>query len=84
MEKQIDAIYRDGVLKPLESLPLQQDERVRVTISRVEADDWLDVEFMDGCRDEGITVPSLEKVREALSTIKGSMADAVIDERGRY
>jgi predicted DNA-binding antitoxin AbrB/MazE fold protein len=32
MIKTIEAIYRDGVLEPLEALPLQQDQRVRITV----------------------------------------------------
>jgi predicted DNA-binding antitoxin AbrB/MazE fold protein len=84
MEKQVDAIYRNGVLKPLEDLPLKEDERVRVSISRVDADDWMDAEFMEGCVDKGDGIPSLSDVRSALSSIKGAMSDVVIEERGKY
>ncbi len=31
-----EAIYTNGVLKPLESLKLREDERVRLTVQRLE------------------------------------------------
>ena len=33
MEHVLDAIYSDGVLKPLEELDLPENQRVRITIS---------------------------------------------------
>ncbi|HEX3036209.1 MAG TPA: antitoxin family protein, partial [Thermodesulfobacteriota bacterium] len=35
MAKTIEAIYKDGVIKPLEKVELKENERVRVTIIRM-------------------------------------------------
>jgi len=83
MSKQIEAIYENGVLRPLE--PLGLDERQRVTITIVEEgageDDLFDPEFTRWCAEQTRKAPSLEEVRKALSKIRGSMADVVIAER---
>ena len=39
MEHVLDAIYSDGVLKPLEELDLPENQRVRITISVPDAED---------------------------------------------
>ena len=36
MEKQVDAIYENGVLRPLEPLDLGEQQRVRITVSHGE------------------------------------------------
>ena len=84
MSNHFEAVYQDGVLKPLEPVPLVEQERVHITISHPDEEDWMDLEFMESCADEvGDSVP-LADVRTALSKIEGSMAQVVIDERGRY
>lgn len=35
MAKTIEAIYKDGVIKPLEKIELKENERVKVTITRM-------------------------------------------------
>jgi predicted DNA-binding antitoxin AbrB/MazE fold protein len=84
MPKQVDAIYEGGVLKPLEPLSLPEKERVRVTISQVADEDWMDVEFMDSCGEDSDASIRLEDVRAALSKIRGSMDEAVDEVRGEY
>lgn len=42
---QVDAIYQDGVFKPLQTVELPENRRVRLSIQPVEADNvraWLD------------------------------------------
>jgi Uncharacterized protein conserved in archaea len=34
MAKTIEAIYKDGVIKPLEKIELRENERVRITITK--------------------------------------------------
>jgi predicted DNA-binding antitoxin AbrB/MazE fold protein len=84
MNNQFEAVYQDGVLKPLEPIPLSERERVRVTISRPGEEDWMDIELMQSCADEADDSVSLAEVRSALSKIQGSMAQVVIEERGEY
>jgi predicted DNA-binding antitoxin AbrB/MazE fold protein len=33
----VEAVYQDGVLKPERSLPLKEDEKVRVTVERAQS-----------------------------------------------
>ncbi len=46
-------------------------------------EDWLDTEFMDWCADQvrGKQVISLEEARRILSTVSGSLSDAIIADR---
>ena len=83
MAREIDAIYENGVLRPLEPLDLEEQQRVRITIDHGDPlADLLDTEFMEWCARKATgDVPSIEEVRQILSKIKGSMADVVIAER---
>lgn len=76
-------MYEKGVLRPLEPLPLQERQQVTVTISQengiphdhpllVPPNEWA------AAADDDV---SLEEVRRALSTIRGNLSDAVIEER---
>jgi predicted DNA-binding antitoxin AbrB/MazE fold protein len=80
MEKSLQAVYKDGVLQPLGSVPLEERQQVTVTIS-----DPTDVsqdlsgyftpeEWAEAVHDD----ISLDEVRRALSTIPGSLSEAVI------
>jgi predicted DNA-binding antitoxin AbrB/MazE fold protein len=80
MEKRLQAVYRDGVLQPLEVVSLQDEQQVTVTITDsatvgqdvagyFSAEEWADATHDD---------ISLDEVRRALSTISGSLSDAVI------
>jgi len=83
MTRKIDAIYENGVLRPLEPLDLEEQQRVRITIDNVDPlADLLDTKFMEWCaRKAAGDVPSIEEVRQMLSKIKGSMADVISAER---
>ncbi|MGO9256218.1 MAG: antitoxin family protein [Bryobacteraceae bacterium] len=83
MEKTVQAVYENGVLHPLEPLPLGERQQVTVTIS-----DTIDVspnhpllvsseEWPDAAQDD----IGLDEVRRALSTIQGSLSEAVLEER---
>jgi len=80
MEKRLQAVYKDGVLQPLEPVLLEERQQVTLTISDAAAvsqdvkgyftpEEWSKAE-----RDD----ISLEQVRQALSTISGSLSEAVI------
>ncbi len=83
MEKTVQAVYENGVLHPLEPLLLGERQRVTVTIS--DATDILPShpllvspeEWSDAAHDD----IGLDEVRRALSTIHGSLSEAVLEER---
>ena len=80
MEKRLQAVYENGVLYPLESLPLEEKQQVTVTItdpitvSQDAAGYFTPEEWAEAARDD----VSLDEVRRALSTITGSLSDAVV------
>ncbi len=78
-----EAVYENGVLRPLESLRLTNQQHVLVTISGTPliADDvagYFEPEEWAAAKHDDI---SLQDVRRALSSIPGSLADAVIASR---
>jgi len=87
MAKHIDVIYTNGVFRPAEPLELELEEGQRLTFLLPEPSAELepfveDEDLRQWCGAQaGERVPSLEDVRQTLSTIPGSMADIVIAER---
>ena len=78
-----EAVYENGVLKPLESLTLSNRQHVFVTISgaAVGTDDlagYFEPEEWEAAKHDDV---SLQDVRRALSSIQGSLADAVVASR---
>jgi hypothetical protein len=83
VEKTVQAVYENGVLHPLEPLLLGERQQVTVTIS----------DRSDGPRNHPLLVSpeewsgaahddiGLDEVRRALSTIHGSLSEAVLEER---
>ena len=80
MEKKLQAVYKDGVLQPLEALPLEESQQVTVTITDTPTNGqdiagyFAPEEWAEAAHDD-IT---LDEVRRALSTISGSLSEAVI------
>ncbi len=83
MEKTVQAVYEDGVLRPLEPVQLEDRQEVTVTISDegnfpgdrpllASSDEWA------SAAQDPI---SLDEVRRALATIRGSLSEAVLEER---
>ena len=87
MAKTLEAIYENGLLRPLEPLLLKEHQQVTVTITDEitdEIDSWIDHEFMDEVKREVALMgpaPTLEEVRQALSTIPGNLSDDIRAER---
>ena len=80
---QFDAIYENGVLRPLSPVDLPAHERLSVSVNRpadslADVLDWDALEFAEA---EGDDLVSLEDVQRALAKIPGSMADVVSAER---
>lgn len=85
MALQVDAVYENGVLRPLQPLDLEEHERVVVSVEKASAEpDGLDVEYINRIKTElgDEPAPGLEEVRRRLSKIPGSMAEVIIAERG--
>jgi predicted DNA-binding antitoxin AbrB/MazE fold protein len=83
MVKTLQAVYENGVLRPLEPLPLKEHQRVSVTVSEP-SERWLDHEYMEKVRKDVAAMgpaPSLEQVRQALSKIPGNLSDPIRAER---
>ena len=84
MKQKVDAVYENGLLRPLEPLNLADRERVSVTVETPAAGDWVDQDAVEWARREGGPAISLEEVRRRLSKLSGSFSDLVIAERGEY
>jgi predicted DNA-binding antitoxin AbrB/MazE fold protein len=87
MAVQVDAVYENGVLRPLQPLDLKEHQRVIVSVVKAEGEPKgprLAVEYLERLKRElgDDPIPSLEEVRERLSKIPGSMADVIIAQRG--
>ncbi len=83
MEKTVQAVYENGVLRPLEPLLLEERQQVTITISDaigiapnhpllVSPTEWAEAANDD---------IGLEEVRRALSTIHGTLSQAILEER---
>jgi predicted DNA-binding antitoxin AbrB/MazE fold protein len=78
-----EAVYENGVLRPFANLTLPNLQRVLVTISGApatgaDAAGYFGPEEWEAAKHDDI---SLQEVRHALSSIPGSLADAVIASR---
>jgi predicted DNA-binding antitoxin AbrB/MazE fold protein len=78
-----EAVYENGVLRPLENLGLENRQHVFLSIAevRVPAGDvsgYFESEESEASKRDDIT---LDQVQRATSSIKGSLADAVIASR---
>jgi predicted DNA-binding antitoxin AbrB/MazE fold protein len=83
MEKTVQAVYENGVLRPLEPVHLEERQEVTVTISD-EADTLPNHPLLASSEEWSHAAQddiSLEEVRRALSTIRGSLSEAVLEER---
>jgi predicted DNA-binding antitoxin AbrB/MazE fold protein len=75
MREQIEVVYENGVLRPLGPLPghLHEHQRLTITIETANgADRWIA---------DADPAVSLDAVRQALSKITGTLAQAVHAER---
>ena len=83
MERTFEAVYENGVLRPLETLPISDLQHVFVTISDIPATAadvalYFEPEEWEAAKHDDI---GLDEVRRALASIPGSLADAVIASR---
>jgi predicted DNA-binding antitoxin AbrB/MazE fold protein len=79
---QVDAVYENGVLRPVQPLDLTEHERV--TVDSYPMAPRLDLDFVEDIRrklQNAGPAPGLEEVRRRLSKIPGSMTEDFIAER---
>jgi predicted DNA-binding antitoxin AbrB/MazE fold protein len=87
MGMQVDAVYENGVLKPLQPLGLEEHEHVSVTVLKAAPSPdspQLDIAYLERLQMElthAGPAPGIEEVRRGLSKIPGSMTDDFIVER---
>jgi len=86
--RQVEAVYENGMLRPLQPLDLREHERVIVSVSesaQTPARSVLAAEYIERIKREARDeepAPGWEEVRRRLAKIPGSMAAEIIAERG--
>jgi predicted DNA-binding antitoxin AbrB/MazE fold protein len=87
MTKQVEAVYENGVLRPLEPLGLDEHQQVTVMIVDSSADplrSYLDLDYIEGVKREVDAmdyIPSIEEIWAITSKDPTSWAEAIIAER---
>jgi predicted DNA-binding antitoxin AbrB/MazE fold protein len=87
VSKQLEAVYENGVLRPLEPLNLDEHQQVTVTVADVSDDPlraYLDLEYMERLKKEVTDldrIPTRDEIRAITSKDKTSWAEAVISQR---
>jgi predicted DNA-binding antitoxin AbrB/MazE fold protein len=84
MHQQVEVVYENGVLRPLEPLPPHLQEHQHLTVM-IDTPGTLEARLDAVCiaaaqRDADPTV-SLEEVRQILAKVPGTLAEAVRAER---
>ena len=84
MTQQALAVYEHGTLKLLGPVSLAEQQKVRVKITVMGGENWMDEEFMDSCAVDSDPAIRLEDVRAALAKIGESMDSAIDETRGEW
>jgi predicted DNA-binding antitoxin AbrB/MazE fold protein len=79
MKQSVEAIYENGVFRPLEPVNLPEHQRVQVTVA--DEDEWLDRDYIQWAASQVQGTVSLDDVRKALAKIPGSLTADFIAER---
>ena len=83
MQKSFEAVYEDGVLRPLEALPLANRQQVHVTIATGMNPNEDIGAYFEPAEWEASKTDSISRaeVWRATASIPGSLSDAVIASR---
>ena len=85
MIQDVEAVYEQGVLRPLEPLTLAESQRVKLTNSDAKGGlGRRDLEFLEWAQAEVAAmphIPSLEEVQNIMSKIPGSLVEDFAAER---
>ena len=86
--QEVEAIYENGVLRPLSPISLTESQTVRLIIAGpTRRPAQLDSRLIERARaevGESPNPPTIEEIRKLLAVIPGSMANDVVGERGEY
>jgi predicted DNA-binding antitoxin AbrB/MazE fold protein len=80
----LNAVYENGVLRPLEPLDLQEHQQVTLTVAEISDDPldaYIDHEYLAELNAVSEREPTLEEVRRLLSTSPGNWSDDIRAER---
>ena len=85
MTIRVEAIYENGVFRPVDSVAVYDQERVTLLIEPL--DDGFDHEYLAHCQAEaakrgGKPAPTAAEIQERLKYVTGSFGDLIIQERG--
>ena len=81
MTRSLQAVYENGVLRPLEPLGFNEHQQVTVTVTDYENGDLVDTAFLRYLETQADESVTLEEVRSALAKIPGSMVEDFRKER---
>ena len=81
MIQQLEAVWQGGVLRPLQTLDLQENQKVSLTVQETSDEELLDTDYLRYCEANADYSITLEEVRKALASIPSSMTDDFIAER---
>jgi predicted DNA-binding antitoxin AbrB/MazE fold protein len=87
MTKQVDAVYENGMLRPLEPLHLAEHQHVTITVSDIPDDalaSMIDHDFLERAKKEVAAarhIPTLEEVQRMTADDPSSWAEAIVAER---
>jgi predicted DNA-binding antitoxin AbrB/MazE fold protein len=87
MTKQVEAVYENGLLRPLEPLPLEEHQRVTVVITEAQSFPELshpDLDYLEAIKKEVASmgrVRTLEEIHKSTSKDPTSWAESIIAER---
>lgn len=88
MQQKVEAVYENGIFRPLEPALLREAEQVTLTITEPMAGrSHRDLDIVERARKEVDAfgkIPSIEELRSALAVIPGNLSEDVIRERGDY
>ena len=83
MSTRVEAIYENGILRPVAPLPFAEHEHVTITIDPL--DDDIDHQYIAECRARvaGLDhVPTIFEIQERWKDVPGSFSDAILEARG--
>jgi predicted DNA-binding antitoxin AbrB/MazE fold protein len=86
MVHEIDAVYENGVLRPLTPVSLAESATVHIRISTDAEDSMLDTALIERARAQlaGRSLPTIEEIQRAAASIPGNWSDDIIAERGEF
>ena len=79
MATKFEAIYEAGVLHPLQSLSLRENERVTLEVSQTDDDRAL-MQFVDR-QSADVEKLSFQEIRKRFKHLPGCWADDIIEQR---